>query len=71
MVGGSSGETKIAEAIRDGKNRRSVLYIAFAGKSGEGGQPPGSAAHVGLAFLLYFLKLSDGIGLYMPSGLRY
>ena len=42
--GGSSGETKIAEGIRDAKNRRFVLYIAFAGKSG-GLQPPGSAAH--------------------------
>ena len=37
--GGSSGETKIAEGIRDAKNHRSVLYIAFAGKSG-GLQPP-------------------------------
>ena len=45
--GGSSGETKIAEGIRDAKNRRFVLYIAFAGKSEGGGlQPPGSAAHV-------------------------
>ena len=32
--GGFSGETKIAEGIRDAKNRRFVLYIAFAGKSG-------------------------------------
>ena len=32
--GCSSGETKIAEGIRDAKNRRFVLYIAFAGKSG-------------------------------------
>ena len=31
--GGSSGETKIAEGIRDARNRRFVLYIAFAGKS--------------------------------------
>ena len=37
--GGSSGETKIAEGIRDTENRRFVLYIAFAGKSG-GLQPP-------------------------------
>ena len=37
VMGGSSGETKIAEGIRDAKNRRFVLYIAFAGKSGEGG----------------------------------
>ena len=47
--GGSSGETKIAEGIRDVKNRRFVLYVAFAGKSGGGGyspQPPGSTAHV-------------------------
>ena len=46
--GGSSGETKIAEGIRDAKTRRFVLYNAFAGKSGGGGgglQPPGSAAH--------------------------
>ena len=42
--GGSSGETKIAEGIRDAKNCCFVLYIAFAGKSG-GLQPPGSAAH--------------------------
>ena len=33
------GETKIAEGIRDAKNRRFVLYNAFAGKSG-GLQPP-------------------------------
>ena len=32
--GGSSGETKIAEGIRDAKNCRFVLYIAFAGKGG-------------------------------------
>ena len=37
-VGGSSVETKIAEEIRDAKNRRFVLYIAFAGKVGL--QPP-------------------------------
>ena len=43
--GGSSSETKIAEGIRDAKNRRFVLYIAFAGKRG-GLQPPGSATHV-------------------------
>ena len=42
--GGSTGETKIAEGIRDAKNRRFLLYIAFAGKSGEL-QPLGSAAH--------------------------
>ena len=35
--GGSSGETKIAEGIRDAENRRFVLCIAFAGKSGGGG----------------------------------
>ena len=40
MVGGSSGETKIAEGIRDAKNRRFVLYIAFAGKSGGDSPPP-------------------------------
>ena len=28
--GGSSGETKIAEGIKDAKNLRFVLYIAFA-----------------------------------------
>ena len=39
LVGGSSVETKIAEGIRDAKNRRFVLYIAFAGKIG-GLQPP-------------------------------
>ena len=40
LVGGSSsGETKIAEGIRDAKNCRFVLCIAFAGKSG-GLQPP-------------------------------
>ena len=38
--GGSSGETKIAEGIRDAKNRRFVLYIAFAGKSGGYSPPP-------------------------------
>ena len=37
--GGSSGETNIVEGIRDAKNRRFVLYIAFAGKSGRGLQP--------------------------------
>ena len=37
--GGSGGETKIAEGIRDAKNRRFVLYIAFAGKSGEATAP--------------------------------
>ena len=38
--GGSSGETKIAEEIRDAKNRRFLLYIAFAGKSGRGATAP-------------------------------
>ena len=39
--GGSSGETKIAEGISDAKNRRFVLYIAFARKiAGGGAQPP-------------------------------
>ena len=47
-MGGSSGETKIAEGIKDAKNRRFVLYIAFAAKSGGGYSPPppSSAAHV-------------------------
>ena len=40
--GGSSGEIKIVEGIRDAKNRSFVLYIAFAGKSGGGLQPPPS-----------------------------
>ena len=39
LGGSSSGETKIAEGIRNAKNRRFVLYIAFSGKSG-GLQPP-------------------------------
>ena len=40
LVGaGSSGETKTAEGIRGAKNRRFVLYIAFAGKSGGGYSP--------------------------------
>ena len=40
--GGSSGETKIAEGIRDAKNCRFVLYIAFPGKKVGGG---GSTTH--------------------------
>ena len=42
--GGSSGKTKIAEGIKDAKNRHFALYIAFATKSG-GLQPPGSTTH--------------------------
>ena len=38
-VGGSSGETKIAEGIKDAKTLRFVHYIAFADKSC-GLQPP-------------------------------
>ena len=34
LVGDPSGETKIAEGIRDSKNRRVELCITFAGKSG-------------------------------------
>ena len=50
LVVGSSGETKIAEGTKDAKNRRFVLYIAFAAKSGglqtfQPPPPPGSAAH--------------------------
>ena len=40
LVGGSSCETKIAEGIKDAKNRRFVLYIAFAAKSGGLQCPP-------------------------------
>ena len=36
----SGGETKIAEGIRDAKNRRFVLYIAFAAKVGATAPPP-------------------------------
>ena len=41
LVGSSSGETKIAEGIRDAKNHRFVLYIAFTGKTeGRGATAP-------------------------------
>ena len=47
--GGSCGETKIAEGKKDAKNRRFVLYIPSAAKSGglqpPSPSPPGSAAY--------------------------
>ena len=45
------GETKNAEGIRDAKNRRFVIYIAFAGKSGGGGgTAPGPQAPPPMVF---------------------
>ena len=38
--GGSSGEIKIVEGIKDAKNRSFVLHIALAGKSGGGATVP-------------------------------
>ena len=59
---GSSGETKIAEGMRDAKNSRFVLYIAFAGKSGGGGgYSPLSPPPMCLVFLvgLYIEELKN------------
>ena len=56
--GGYSGETKIAEGIKDAKNRRFLLCIAFAAKSGglQPSQPPVSAIHD--IWITYFLFIS-------------
>ena len=40
LVGGSGGETKIAEGIRDAKSRCFALYTAFDGKVGVAPSPP-------------------------------
>ena len=51
--GGSSGETKIGEGIRDAKNCHFVLYIAFAGKVGVY-SPPGSATHAVMLTMQFY-----------------
>ena len=45
LVGCSSGETKLAEGIRDAKNRRFVITLHLLKKVGGYSPPPGSAAH--------------------------